>query len=195
VTSTDKRERPPLPRLVEQMRVLLWLQFFVTLLNTLPLFLFEWILQGREDDAFRAGGFDNPAYWFWSDRADLVGRLALAVLGTAVLLAICAGLTRQGWIVLYPLIIVAEAAVVASLVWLVLDSVYVGMGVTLALAFGGWALTDLFRGQTRRFIFRRRSRVPAVTPSPTSLVTPASPATAVTPASLATPPSAPIDAE
>lgn len=157
MASSSDRKRPPLPRLVEQTRILLWLQFFLTLLSSLPIFIYLWILQGREDEAFRAGGFESPIYGAVSDRADVVAKLSVSVLGIAILLAFAAGAVRRARVLLYPLVVLAEASVVVGLAYLILDVVFVGVGVALVLFIGAQVLVNLFRGEVRAFSFGRRS--------------------------------------
>jgi hypothetical protein len=146
--------RPALPRLVDQMRLLLWFQFYLTLLSAMPLFIYGWILQGQQDDLFG----DEVAWEIMGNRASQVLILGMATVGSGVLAAICAGLVRRRRIaaLLYPLILVAEALIVFVLAKDVLDGVYLGFGVLLSLVLGGWILADLFRGETLSYAFRRR---------------------------------------
>jgi hypothetical protein len=152
VTAPAKRARPELPTSVEQLRILLWLQFFLMLLNSLPLFIYEAVLQNREDAAYDTGGLDSPIYTTVSHRADQVGQLALWMVAIAALLGISAGLTRRGWLISYPLVLLAQIAAVAGLVYLLRDEIYLGLGVALVLAIGVCVLVVLFRPEVWRFI-------------------------------------------
>src|SRR5690348_6533203 len=89
------RSRPSLPRLVDQMRLLLWFQFFLTLV----LFLAVLIATASINDVY--GDVANTRL------EDRLWTLMLMLLGTTVIQALAAGLLRHGWAVLAPLVLVS----------------------------------------------------------------------------------------
>lgn len=144
-----RRARPALPRLVDQLRLLLWFQFYVTLLTLVPIM----IVAGLTANA-------SASTLLTTDSVDqrIVERLSLALVvlaGVAILLAICAGTVRRGWIVLYPLILLTEVAVGGMLVLLLAEGIYSGLYLLLTVAFGVWAVIDLCRGEVRGYLLRR----------------------------------------
>lgn len=140
------RSRPSLPRLVDQMRVLLWFQFFLTLV----LFLAVLIGTASINDVYGDSGSTRLEDHLWT--------LMLMLLGTTVIQALAAGLLRHGWAVLAPLVLVSQLAVLADLGWCLYIGTFGAFGACLLVLLGGWILADLFRGEVRRYLFGPKQR-------------------------------------
>jgi hypothetical protein len=153
VTTKPARIRPTLPRLVDQMRILLWFQFYLLLLSAIPSFIYGAIMQGQQEQYYG----DIMGWEIFENRATAAITAGFATVGVGVLSAICAGLVRRRKVavVLYPLVLATEALVIVVLARDVRDGLYAGLGAVLSLALGGWILVDLFRGETLAYVFRR----------------------------------------
>lgn len=149
--------RPELPRLVEQLRILLWLQLHLTVLGFLAAFL----LVGYVSNYSRGGGTlpRQTEDWLWLT----LGLQVVAV----VLLAVSAGLLRRGALVAHPLALVAEAVVLVILVrsfaqaflgLVTQTGLFTFLYMPIYAALTGWVVVDLFRGEVLRFLWRHRSR-------------------------------------
>ena len=150
--SAPRQRWEPLPRLVDQLRILLWFQFYLTLINTLAVFGYMAIVDGHRRDSYD----DLIAWELFTQREEQVVAVALIMLGSAIVLAICARLARHRSVVLYPFVIVAELGVLYGLIRAIQAEVYAGIGVALVVLLGGWILTDLFRGEVGAFLRGQR---------------------------------------
>jgi hypothetical protein len=137
-----------LPRLVDQLRILLWFQMYLTLIGVLAVTLDLGIFGSA-----LTASYDNS----W---ADSLFATMLALILVAILLAISAKLTRRGWMWVYALIVLTELAVVAVIMF----AARIGVGAVLfGVLYGGltgWVIADLCRGEVRRHFFSRFVRQP-----------------------------------
>jgi hypothetical protein len=142
------RVRPPLPRLVEQVRLLLWMQMFLSLIGLLVAIIGAYYVDRRKlmgigDSYSRLRGLE--------DRIEL---LLLGFFAVAVLLAVCAPLVRRRWPPVHVLVLAVEvlAVVVIAL------AVRVGLAATILVivyaALTAWIVVDLFRGEVLRYLWR-----------------------------------------
>jgi hypothetical protein len=130
------------------MRILLWFQFFLAVIETGALLVGGVILSGRAD-AF------GPAGDAADKRLGEVSVLLLLTLGTAILLAICASLVRRRRIALYSLVVVAEFAILAGLGYSLYIGLFAGLAALLLVLLGAWILVDLFHRDVRAFVRRQ----------------------------------------
>ncbi len=139
-----RKPRPERPRLVEQLRILLWFQMHLTLLGLLVVLIV-------------AGTFSNIrlAHHF----VDQLLRMALLLVGIAVALPLCARLLRRGWFWAYPVILAIEAAVIFVIVQAVAFGLVGTLLVLLYAALTGWILADLCRREVRAYLFRLRGEL------------------------------------
>src|SRR2546421_10411446 len=110
--SAPRRRWATLPRLVDQLRILLWFQFYLTLINTLAVFGYMAVVDGHRHDSYG----DQILWDLFTQREEQVLVVALIMLGSAIVLAVCARLARHRTVVLYPVVTVAELAVLCGLV-------------------------------------------------------------------------------
>jgi len=141
-----KRVKPELPRLVEQLRVLLWMQMHASLLGVLVLIILAAVAANRQ--------FAHPGAA--TDFADRVLLAAAALSGVAAVLAICAKLLWRGWPWLFVLILATEAAVVVIIVRAVTSGLLFGLAAVLYAGLTAWILADLFRPEVLTYLLRRR---------------------------------------
>src|SRR5690349_21574948 len=134
--------RPQLPRFVDQMRILLWFQFFLTLVLFLAVLIGIGTISDAYDDSFEAN----------QQLQDHLFVLLLLLLGTTLIQALSAGLVRRGWAIVAPLILLSQVAVVVDLFWSLWIGTFGAFGATLLVLLGGWILADLFRGEVRRYL-------------------------------------------
>ena len=151
------------PGAVEQIRILTWFQFHLTVITLIVTIVAGAILSGQGD----------WAYLMYRDDArrgtDAMLMVMLALLGTLVLLAVTAFGLRRDWAVSLPLVILAEAAVVVDVVlamWAglqtrnvlgaltMLFAAALGLLALLLLGLGGWIVARLFRGEVWSYLFR-----------------------------------------
>jgi hypothetical protein len=136
-----------LPAQVEQTRILTWFQFHLTLVTLLVAIVVGVILSGRKLSYL---GADDAA----AQQLDRVMTLMLVLAGTAVLLAVAAATMRRGWTVSFPVLILAEIAVLASNVLAARAGAFLGLIAVLLLALGGWIVANMFRAGARAFMMR-----------------------------------------
>lgn len=150
MTTVDRPQgvRPPLPRLVEQLRVLLWLQAFLSVLGVLVSLIGAQYVDRRKmlssgDAYFRLRGLQ--------DRLEVV---VLGLLAVAVLLSVCAPLVRRRWPPVHVFVLAVEALVVAVIV----ATVGTGLAGTVLMVFyaalAAWIVVDLFRADVVRHLWR-----------------------------------------
>jgi hypothetical protein len=149
VAPASRRVRPQLPRLVDQMRILTWFQFYLTLVALVVAIILGAVLSHRP-----YLGTDDP----FEQQLDRVQELMLVLTGTAILLAVTAALVRRGFAVAFPMVILAEMAVLVE-VWLAARAgIVLGVVVALLVILGGWILVDLFRREVRTFLLHSPRR-------------------------------------
>ncbi len=151
VAATSGKAKLRLPRLVDQLRILLWFQFYLTLILMLAVTIVLG-LTNEHDIGDPYTGYDAV-----EQQESRLFVLLLLLLGTSILLALSAGLLRFGWVLHFPLIVLAELAVVTALGWTLVVGTVFGIGTALLLLFGGWVLVDLFRAEVRAYLLRPRS--------------------------------------
>jgi hypothetical protein len=157
------RVKRQLPRPVEQIRILTWFQFHLSVVFLIVAIVAAAILSGQGGRPFLM--YDDSA------RRGLaaVEPLMLALAGSAVLLATAAFLLRRGWAVALPLVFLAEVAVVVD-VWLavraglvasttlgaltILFAIVLGLVSALLVILGGWIVARFFSGEVRTFLLR-----------------------------------------
>jgi len=146
-----------MPRLVEQVRALLWFQYYMTLVALLSVVLFVGL--------FSSG----PVGREMQDWA-ITAMFQLAILAAALFTA--SKLWQRGWVWVYVMVVIAELGAVAVCVYVFLswrDAPSTGITADIgALVYAGltlWVLIDLFRGETLRYVFGRTPR-PYVTLRP-----------------------------
>ncbi len=126
-------ETRQLPRLVDQLRILLWFQMHLSLIGLIVVFVWAYFVDKQRqitfDSALRAQVSRTENRLFLT-----MGALILV----AVLLAICAKLLWRGW------------------KWVYLAGLDGALLVLLYAALTGWILVDLFRGEVRAYVWRRR---------------------------------------
>jgi hypothetical protein len=147
----SRRIRPQLPRLVDQMRILTWFQFHLTLVTLVVAIVLGAVLSGHD---LSYTSVDDPV-------ARQLGRVEVLILvlaGTAILLAVAAALVRRGFMVAFPLVILAEVAVLVDVGLAVRTGVILGLVAVLLLILGGWILADLFRREVRTFLIHSPRR-------------------------------------
>jgi hypothetical protein len=142
-----RRVRPPLPRLVDQLRVLLWMQMHLSLLGAVVA-TFAVVIVDRYNQNDLSG---NPAREALERRLEL-GLLLLAA--ATVLLAICAPLVRRRWPPIHLLSLATEAIVVVVIVDAARSGVAPVLFGILYAALTVWILADLFRGEVLRHLYR-----------------------------------------
>jgi hypothetical protein len=136
------KPKPTLPRLVEQLRILLWFQMHLTLIGLLIV--------------LAAVGFVASVRHVQLD-SGVVEQLLLSMLllvGTAVFLAICAALVRRRWVLVYPLIVLVEVAVIVNIVRAVASGLVGFLLVLVYAALTGWVIADLSRREVRVYLLR-----------------------------------------
>jgi hypothetical protein len=142
------RVRPPLPRLVEQLRILLWMQMFLSVLGVLVCLVGLYYINRRKLLS------SDDAYWRLRRLEDQVELVFLGLFAAAILLAVCAPLVRRRWPVVHLFALAVEALVVAIIVM----AVRVGLAATFLMilyaALTVWILVDLFRGEVLRHLWR-----------------------------------------
>jgi hypothetical protein len=136
-----RKPRPELPRLVDQLRLLLWFQLHLTLLGLLVVLL--------------VGGIFSKNY-LARDFVDQMLRMALLLVGIAAALSLCTRILRRGWFWAYPVILAVEAAVIFVVVRAVAFGVAGTLLVLLYAALAGWILVDLTRREVRAHLFGLR---------------------------------------
>jgi hypothetical protein len=138
-----RKPKPELPRLVEQLRILLWFQLHLTLLGLLVLLI--WLGTHR-----RAGLYHGADREF----DDQLARGLLLLAGIAVVLPVCVKLLRPGWFWAYLFILAVEAAVIVVIVGAVTSGLAGTLLALLYAAVTGWILVDLFRREVRAYLLR-----------------------------------------
>ena len=132
-----------LPRYVEQLRILLWLQMYASLVGILVILVPVGYLSDK-------GRMPNDV----GDQALVsIGLLALA----ALLLAVVAKVVRRRWWWVYVLIVVVEMFAVGVMVQVMLYSPIVSvLGILIYVALVAWVASNLFRREVVGFLFRPR---------------------------------------
>jgi hypothetical protein len=158
---TGRPPAPELPRLVEQLRILLWMQMHLTVLGFLAAVLLVGFVSNYRDGALPRETED------W-----LMLTMGLQLVA-AVLLATCAALLRRRrWKVVHLLALAAEAMVIAIVVrafaqafigLLTQTGLFTWVLMPIYAALTGWILVDLFRGEVLRHLWRRGT-APAAAP-------------------------------
>lgn len=146
-----RASRRPLPRLVDQMRILLWFQFFVTLVTFLGVLIGTMLITNTQLDA------TSDEYASTVHLEHQLAVLLLAMAGTLILQALSAGLLRFGWVVHFPLIVLAQLAVLAELGYTLWLGNFGALGAALLVLLGIWIMANLIRGEVRRYLTRPRS--------------------------------------
>jgi hypothetical protein len=158
---------PELPRLVDQVRILLWFQMYLSLIGVVAVLIWAAIVEKRRLVIFEDAGYSGVTYPAYSRLTDLRDQLLFAMAAlvvVAVVLAVCAKLLRRGWKWVYLLILATQAVVVAIIVRGVTSGWTGGLLVLLYAALTGWILADLFRGEVLAFVWRRADRPDPVNP-------------------------------
>ncbi len=151
-----------LPRQLEQIRILTWFQFHLSVLSMLVALAAGVLQSGQADRAF-----------LMTDQSARRGAAAMLLLllvlgGTAVFLGVAAATASRGWAIAFPLVILAELAVLVD-VWLtvrawlasevlgaltVLFGVLFGVVCVLLIALGGWIAARLLHREVLTFLLR-----------------------------------------
>jgi hypothetical protein len=152
VAPGSRRLRQQLPRLVEQMRILTWFQFHLTLVTLLVAIVIAATLSSRRLANFGVGG--DPI----EQQLERVEVLCLALTGTAILLAVTAALVRRGFAVAFPLVLLAEVAVLVDVALAAGAGIVLRVVVVLLVILGVWILVDLFRREVWTFLLRSSHR-------------------------------------
>ena len=139
-----------LPRLVDQVRALLWFQMFLSLIGLLVTIIIG-VIVAKQDLLV----LDTAA----ANRRDALERQLLltmaALIVIPVFVAVCAKLLWRGWKWVYLLAVLAQAIAVAVIVGAVSSGLAGGLLVLLYAALTGWILVDLFRGEVLNYVWRR----------------------------------------
>jgi hypothetical protein len=139
-----------LPRLVDQVRALLWFQMALSLIGLLVTIVIGGIVS-RQDLIV----LDTAA----ANRLDALERrlflIMAALIVIAVIVAVSAKLLWRGWKWVYVLTVLAEALAVAVVLAAVVSGLAGGLIVLLYAALTGWILVDLFRGEVLRYFWLR----------------------------------------
>ena len=130
--------RQDLPRLVDQVRALLWLQFYATMAGLLGVLLL--------------GGLaaDSPV---GHDIEDWVITAMFTLVALAAPLWLGSRLWRRGWSWVYLMVTLTELGAVAAVVFFVRSGVAFSIGGVIYLGLIAWVLFDLARGEVRRYFF------------------------------------------
>ncbi|GAA0903634.1 hypothetical protein GCM10009557_79400 [Virgisporangium ochraceum] len=136
--------RPELPRVVDQLRILLWLQTHLTLVGLLVVVVV-------------VGYLTNERGLHLSEEQNTGFFTALGLLaGTAAVLALCATLMRRRWWWVYVLIAAVEVtAVVAVGYGLTRGHLVTSLGLVLYVALVAWVVVDLVHPEVRTFMLSR----------------------------------------
>ncbi len=134
-------EQPPLPRLVEQTKALLWLHMYVLLIAFVVVTVF---LGTVAVDAMS------------NDQSAAAVRFIGAMLGAAALLALASRLLPRrspvGWV----LALVAEVCVAALIAVGLSVGAFFGITAIVFTALTSWVVANLFRPEVLRHCFTRR---------------------------------------
>jgi hypothetical protein len=151
---------PPRPVAIEQIRILTWFQFHLTVVTLIVVTIAGAVLSGQGDWAFLMYRDDARR------GTDTMLMVMLVLAGTAFLLGFAAFALRRAWAVSLPLVALAEVAVVAGAsltTWAGLESRSVlgvltmliaaalGLLSVLLLGLGGWIVARLSRGEVWRW--------------------------------------------
>jgi hypothetical protein len=156
-TPTATRRRPELPRLVEQVRVLLWFQMHLTLLALLVTLL----VFGITHSALEV------------DQSDAVVQTLLGLTVLAIALGVSSRLVRHRWPPVLLLVVLTEAGVVWFIVRAVAggvvrvllhrsaaeplaDMISSNLLALLYVVFTGWTIVNLFRREVWGYLLRLR---------------------------------------
>ncbi len=157
VDQTD-RVRPTVPRLVEQLRLLLWGQAYLSMLGVLVCLIGGYYVNRRK---LLSSG---DAYNRLRGLEDRVGLVLLGLALVAILLAVCAPLMRRRWPPVHVFVLAVEVLAVA----LIVTAVRIGLAGTILMilyaALTAWIVVDLLRGEVLRYLWRldgRHSRAAA----------------------------------
>ncbi len=131
--------KPELPRLVEQVRLLLWLQMYFTLLALLAVLIVFGTMGSAMDTTDQ----------------DRFGLSIVTMIPLAILLAMLGRLVRRRWAWVYLVVVVAELAAIALVVGAVLSGLAFTIVGVIYAALTLWIVADLFRGQVLRYFFTR----------------------------------------
>ena len=139
-----------LPRLVDQLRALLWFQVFLSLIGLIVTIIIGSIVS-KQDLLL----LDRAA----ANRRDALERQLFltmaALIVIAVLVAVCAKLLWRGWKWVYLLAVLAQAIAVTVVVAAVTSGLVGSLLVLLYAALTGWILVDLFRAEVLAYVWRR----------------------------------------
>jgi hypothetical protein len=149
-TGQARRVRPPLPRLVEQVRILLWMQMFLSVFGVLVC-----LLDLREVNRLELLS-SGDAYRRLGRLEERVGLVFLGFVAAAILLAVCAPLVRRRWppVHLLALAVEVETLVVAITIIVARIGPVTTIFAILYSALAVWILVDLFRGEVLRHLWR-----------------------------------------
>ena len=140
--ATSEPTRRALPRLVDQVRALLWLQFYATMAGLLGVLLVGGLAASAGLGRAVERKFEN-----WSITAMFV------LVALAVPLWLGSRLWSRGWAWVYVLVAVTELGAVAATVFFFRSGIAFGVGAVIFVGLTGWVLVDLGRGEVRRFFF------------------------------------------
>ena len=139
-----------LPRLVDQLRALLWFQVFLSLIGLIVTIIIGSIVSKQDLLVLdRAAANRRDAL----ERQLFLTMAALIVI--AVLVAVCAKLLWRGWKWVYLLAVLAQAIAVTVVVAAVTSGLVGSLLVLLYAALTGWILVDLFRAEVLAYVWRR----------------------------------------
>jgi hypothetical protein len=139
-TATNEPTRRDLPRLVELARILLWLQYYLTMAGLLGVVL--------------VGGLAASRGPLPTEFSDWVITLMFVLVALAVVFGAGSKLWWRGWAWVYLVVALAELGAVAAAVYLLRGGWYFGLGGIVSVALTVWAMITLVRGEVRRFFFR-----------------------------------------
>jgi hypothetical protein len=145
-----RRVWPPLPRLVEQVRILLWMQMFLSVFGMLVC-----LLDGQYVNRLKLLS-TGDAYSRLSRLETRVELVLLGLVAAAILLAVCAPLVRRRWPPVHLLALAIEVGTLA--VAIILIAADIGpLTTTFAILYSAlsvWIVVDLFRGEVLRHLWR-----------------------------------------
>jgi hypothetical protein len=145
-----RRVRPPLPRLVEQVRILLWMQTFLSVFGLLVC-----LLDGRDINRLKLLS-SGDAYRRLSRLENQVELVILGLATAAILLAVCAPLVRRRWPPVHLFALAVEVGILVLAISLI--AARIGPVTTtfmiLYAALSVWIVVDLFRGEVLRHLWR-----------------------------------------
>lgn len=138
----------PLPRFVEHLRILLWMQMFLSMIGLLVSLIGGYYINRRKLAS------TGDAYSRLRGLEDRVELLLLGFVAAAILLAVCAALVRRRWPPVHVFVLAVEALAVAIVVVAASTGLAGTLLVILYAALTVWILVDLFRGEVLQYLWR-----------------------------------------